>query len=60
MKTFPVQVLKENCADGWTIVQWDTGKPMEGAWFGTKKEIGYIWQSFLERFPAGHIPKYSL
>lgn len=43
-----VQVLKENCADGWTLVLWDTGKPMVGAWNGTQKEIGYIWHSFLE------------
>ena len=43
-----VQVLKENCADGWTLVLWDTGKPMEGAWFNTKMELGYIWHSFLE------------
>ena len=42
-----VQVLKEDCADGWTLVLWDTGEPQEH-WFGNRTEIGYIWHSFLE------------
>ena len=42
-----VQVLKEDCADGWTLVLWDTGEPQE-KWFGNQTEIGYIWHSFLE------------
>ena len=42
-----VQVLKENCADGWTLVLWDTGEKQEH-WFGNRTEIGYIWHSFLE------------
>lgn len=42
-----VQVLKENCADGWTLVLWDTGEPQE-EWFGSRTEIGYIWHSYLK------------
>lgn len=42
-----VRVRKENCADGWTLVLWDTGKP-RNEWFGNRTEIGYIWHSFLE------------
>ncbi|MBQ9262652.1 MAG: hypothetical protein IJ189_00395 [Clostridia bacterium] len=42
-----VRVLKENCADGWTMVLWNTGEP-QNAWFGDRTEIGYIWHSYLE------------
>ncbi len=42
-----VTVLKEDCADGWTLVLWDTGEAREG-WVGPKTVTGYIWHSFLE------------
>lgn len=42
-----VRVLMEDCADGWTLVLWDTGESQE-FWFGNRTGIGYIWHSFLE------------
>lgn len=38
-----VQVLKENCADGWTLVLWDAGEAQE-----SKYRIGYIWHEYLK------------
>lgn len=38
-----VQVLKENCADGWTLVLWDSGEAKE-----SKYQIGYIWHEYLK------------
>ena len=42
-----VEILMENCADGWTLVLWDTGELQE-EWFGNRTEIGYIWHSLLD------------
>jgi hypothetical protein len=38
-----VQVLKENCADGWTLVLCDSGEAQE-----SKYQIGYIWHEYLK------------
>lgn len=43
-----VRVLKENCADGWTLVLWNTWEAQDGGWFGNKMMIGYVWHSFLQ------------
>ena len=38
-----VQALKENCADGWTLVLCDSGEAQE-----SKYQIGYIWHEYLK------------
>ena len=42
-----VRALKEGCADGWTLVLYDTHE-VQDDFFGTKTMLGYIWHSFLE------------
>ena len=42
-----VRVLKEDCADGWTLVLWDTGEP-QAHWFGSRTVTGYVRHGYLK------------